>query len=66
MKKQLELSPKCTTAQIKANTGRNRQIELLSGIDALYPKTWSIQERINYKSFYADPAQYYRERKQIS
>jgi hypothetical protein len=69
MKKLLkkDFSEFMSQSQIKANTGKNQQYALYSNIGAVkkFSECKTVNEKINRKSFYANPQKYYEFLKQF-
>jgi hypothetical protein len=59
MRRGYELSENCTPAQVKANTGRNKQMCVIAD-NGILLKPECLNARINYKSGFANPHYYYQ------
>ncbi|MCA6367640.1 MAG: hypothetical protein IM618_11395 [Cytophagales bacterium] len=52
-------SPLCTQSQAKAMSGKNNAIALAANRGYVFPSSWSLNDRINYKSLLANPQYIY-------
>lgn len=59
IKNEHDLDELCTTSTKKANTGKNKMLNLFSGKGFIFPETWSINDKINQKALLSIPQRFY-------